>query len=148
MTTSEQGRQMIESFEDFEAHAYKPTPHDVWTIGWGHTRNVKEGDTCTRAQGDAFMAADLQEAENGVNSLVKVPLAQHEFDALSSFVFNEGYGHFQSSTLLKKLNQEDRPGAANEFLKWIYQGGKVLGGLVDRRALERRVFLNGYEEAA
>lgn len=147
MTTSEQGRQMIEGFENFEAHAYKPTPVDVWTIGYGHTKNVHEGDTCTRGQADAWLSEDLSEAEAPVNDLVKVTLAQHEFDALASFVMNEGYGHFKQSTLLTLLNQDERLGAANQFLRWIYQNGKVLNGLVDRRALERRVFLQGYEGA-
>lgn len=68
-------------------------------------------------------------------------LTQHQFDALVDFTFNVGCGNFRGSTLLKKLNQGDVSGAANEFPKWQYAGGKVLAGLVRRRAAEKALFL-------
>ena len=68
-------------------------------------------------------------------------LTQHQFDALVDFTFNVGCGNFRGSTLLKKLNRGDVTGAADEFPKWKYAGGKVLLGLIRRRAIEREIFL-------
>lgn len=68
-------------------------------------------------------------------------VTQHEFDALVDFTFNVGCGAFRGSTLLRKVNAGDMTGAANEFPKWIYAGGKPLRGLVKRRADERALFM-------
>jgi len=136
-----QNVQMIKDSEALRLTAYLPTPNDRWTIGWGHTSNVSEGMTITEAQAEAFLRDDLAWAENAVNSKVTVGLTQHHFDALVSFVFNIGAGAFASSTLLRKLNAGDYEGAANEFPRWNKQAGKVLGGLVTRRAAEMEYFL-------
>jgi|ERR1035437_4882628 GH24 family phage-related lysozyme (muramidase) len=68
-------------------------------------------------------------------------LTQHEFDAMVDFTFNAGCHAFTTSTLLKKVNRGDIAGAANEFPKWTKAKGRVLPGLVRRRADERRLFL-------
>ncbi|OTP79508.1 Phage lysin / Phage lysozyme or muramidase [Caballeronia sordidicola] len=78
-----------------------------------------------------------------VDSLVKVPLASHEKAALVDFTFNVGSKNLQTSTLLKLLNAGDYAGAANEFPKWNLASGKVMPGLVKRRARERSLFLTG-----
>lgn len=87
--------------------------------------------------------SDLATAENAVNTKVTYDIAQHQFDALVSFTFNVGTSNFGSSTLLKKLNAGDVSVAADQFDVWIYAGGKVLNGLVNRRAAEKELFLNG-----
>ena len=72
----------------------------------------------------------------------RVKLNQNQFDALVSFTYNLGAGALGSSTLLGKLNRGDFEGAADEFPKWNKAGGKVLNGLVKRRAAERSLFLS------
>lgn len=142
------GLALIKRFEQLRLVAYLPTADDVPTIGWGHTAGVKLGDRCTEAQAEIWLLADCRGSEDAVNSLVKVPLTQGQFDALVSFVFNvgpdidadtiaEGLG---DSTLLKKLNSGDYAGAANEFPRWNKQNGKVLRGLTLRREAERQLF--------
>ena len=83
----------------------------------------------------------LKRFEKTVNDLVKVPLTQNQFDALVSLTYNIGTGAFEKSTLLKKLNTGDYQGAADQFTVWNKGGGKVLQGLVNRRAKEKEVFL-------
>lgn len=127
--------QIIMAFEDFRDKAFKPTPDDVWTIAWGHTKGVKEGDTCGPTQGYVWLHDEIHEAEDIVNG-VKVALTQNEFDALISLVYNVGI----PETLFRKLKEADFEGAAAEFDRWIHQKGKVLNGLVRRRAIERKLF--------
>lgn len=124
---------------------YRAHPHwrDLsgapWTIGYGHTRNVKQGDKCTEAQATTWLHEDLFDAEAAVNQ-VAVPLSQFQFDALVSFVFNVGSGNFAKSTLLRKLNAGDYDGAADEFPRWNKSGGRELNGLTARRADEKDLF--------
>lgn len=79
---------------------------------------------------------------------VRVPLNANERTALLSFVYNVGSANFRASTLLRRLNAGDRPGAAREFDRWVLAGGRVLPGLVRRRAAERRLFLTPVPAAA
>lgn len=131
---------LIKSFEGLELEAYL-CPADIWTIGYGHTGNVKEGDSITKAEADELLDKDLQTFRNGVKRLVKVPLNENQFGALVSFAYNLGLGSLQNSTLLKLLNAGDYDGAADQFLRWNKSKGKVLTGLVRRREAERAVFL-------
>lgn len=145
MKTGTLGLSIIKQCETCRLTAFKPTPDDVWTIGWGHTKGVSEGDTCTQESADEFLAEDLAEAEAAVNKMVTVPLNQNQFDALVSFVYNEGAHALEISTLLHKLNALDYIGAAAEFPRWNKQRKKdgsyvVLNGLVKRRDLERTLF--------
>lgn len=132
--------ELIKSFEGLELEAYL-CPADVWTIGYGHTGNVKEGDSITKAEAEALLEKDLAVFRNGVTRAVKVPLNENQFGALVSFAYNLGIGSLQSSTLLKLLNAGDYAGAADQFLRWNKSKGKVLTGLVRRREAERAVFL-------
>jgi lysozyme len=132
--------EIIKQFEGLRLEAYK-CPADVWTIGYGHTNKVKQGDVITEGEADILLALDVQEAERAVSSYVDVDINQNQFDALVSFVYNLGAGNFKSSTLLKKLNQGDYLGAANEFHRWNKAGGKVLRGLVLRREAEANLFI-------
>ena len=86
---------------------------------------------------------DLARFERGVNTLIPITrLTQNQFDALVSFSFNVGLGNLQASTLRQKLNRGDYEGAGNEFPKWRKAGGKVLPGLVRRRADEKNLFMS------
>ena len=137
---SNAGLSLIKGFEGFRAKAYV-CPAGVLTIGYGHTGpDVKPGMTISDARGTELLAQDVSRFERAVNKFVKVPLAQHQYDALVSFTYNVGEGNFQTSTLLKKLNAKDYAGAAAQFDRWNRGGGRVLAGLVRRRAAERKMF--------
>mgnify|MGYP000930758996 CR=1 FL=1 len=143
-TTSSNGIKLIKQFEGCKLTSYK-CPSGVWTIGYGHTSGVKKGQKISQAQADKFLKSDLKTFENAVNSAVKVPLNQNQFDALVSFAYNCGSGALKMSTLLKELNKKNYAGAAKEFLKWNKSNGKVLNGLVKRRAAEKELFLKGVQ---
>lgn len=138
-------REIIKKHEGLRLKAYPDpaTKSDPWTIGYGHTRNVKRGDVITEEQAEKFLDEDMAEAYACVDSLVKVPLHYHQRDALCSFVFNLGCTKLKNSTLLKKLNKKDYVGAANEFTRWVYGAGVVMPGLVKRRKEEKALFLSG-----
>ena len=139
MKTSNKGIELIKRHEGFRNKAYK-CPADVWTIGYGHTRGVNNGDVITEMEGERFLRQDLAHAEAVVNSQ-RVDLTQNQFDALVSLVFNIGSGNFTRSTLLRKVkvNAND-PTIAYEFSRWKYGGGKVLPGLVKRRKDETDLY--------
>lgn len=141
MKTSENGINLIKRFEGIKLKAYKPTPNDVWTIGYGHTDGIKQGDTITVEKATEYLRKDIQYFENAINTLVKVPLTQNQFDALVSFVFNIGVRAFKNSTMLKFLNANHMPLAAGQFDRWNKQKGVVLEGLTVRRRVEKELFL-------
>ena len=138
------GEKLTESFEGCRLTAYQDVG-GVWTIGYGHTKDVKEGDIISLYQAEQFLISDIGWAENVVNDLVTVPLNQDEFNALVDFVFNLGEGNFEKSTLVKLLNNSDYQGATDEFIKWDRAGGKVVVGLLRRRIAEKNEFIDGTE---
>jgi lysozyme len=133
-------RALVRQFEGCRLQAYL-CPAGVPTIGVGHTRGVRMGDRCTVQQADVWLSQDLEDAGAVVASLVKRPLNQGQFDALTSFIFNFGATKFASSTLLALLNKGLYGSAAAEFPKWVHSAGTVLPGLVKRRAAEQALFL-------
>ena len=146
MKISKEGIDFIAHFEGFRSEIYRDAA-GYPTIGYGHL--LKEGEErkfrkgITRSEGKELLRNDAADAERAVNSYVKVPLNQSQFDALVSFTFNLGAGNLKNSTLLKKLNNNDYRGAADELLRWVRAGGRVLAGLQRRRAAERKMFLGG-----
>lgn len=142
MKISTNGIDLICSFEGLRLKAYDDGV-GVWTIGYGTTvingTKVKKGDICTVEQAKSYMAQDLKQFESAVNQ-VKVPLNQNQYDALVSLAYNIGVSAFLNSTLLKKLNAKDYKGAAAQFDRWNRAGGKVMRGLTNRRASEKRLF--------
>ena len=146
MSVSNKGVDLICEFEGKRLVAYDDGV-GVWTIGFGTIKypngvRVKKGDTCTLEQAKEYMRHDLIEFEHTVNSSVKVPLNQNQFDALVSLAYNIGSSAFKSSTLVKKLNAGDYQGAADQFNVWINAGGKRMQGLVNRRDREKLLFLS------
>lgn len=89
----------------------------------------------------SLLSQDLEPAEKGVNSKVKVSLSQNQFDALVSFTFNTGIQAFAGSTLLKILNQANYAGVPDQLRRWVHAGGKVIDGLVNRRENEIKLWL-------
>jgi len=138
----QRGLDLIKQFEGWYPEPYL-CPANKWTIGYGHLITPEETFThITMEEGEDLLELDVNEAELGVETLVKVPLNQNQFDALVSFVFNLGSGNLSASTLLKKLNAGDYKGAADEFPRWIFAAGKKLLGLIARRDAERTLFLD------
>lgn len=136
----DEAKRLIKNFEGCRLKAYK-CPAGIWTIGYGRTTNVREGDTCTQEQADKWFDEEYSRYEKQVKNLVKVPVNENQLGALTSFSYNCGVGALKTSTLLKKLNNKDYKGASEEFLKWTRAGNKVLAGLTKRRNAEKALFL-------
>lgn len=128
----------LANFEGFRSEAYVPVPGDVPTIGFGSTTGVQMGDKISVPEALGRLQKDVHIAEETVRRCVKVPLAQHEFDVYSAFAYNIGESAFCRSTLVKKLNAGDYPGACEELKRWVYVDGRVVQGLVNRREAEYR----------
>jgi lysozyme len=141
MQYSKSGLHLTGQSEGCKLKAYLDS-NGVPTIGYGHTRGVRLGMTCTQAQADAWLAEDIAWAVSEVNRLVHVQLTQPEFDALVDFTFNLGCGSFDHSKLLALVNQGNMQAAAQEFEKWDKCGGQVVAGLLRRRVAERSEFLS------
>ena len=140
LTYSANGLALTEKSEGFVPTAYQD-PVGVWTIGYGHTGpDVTPGLTITLAQAQQLLQQDTVSAASCVNNCVTVVLNQNQFDALVDFTFNLGPKALYSSTLLKDVNLGDFDSAAQQFGRWVYAGGKVLPGLVTRRAAEAALF--------
>ena len=140
MKTSGEGIALIKKFEGCELNAYQCSA-DVWTIGYGHTRGVSEGDTCTKDDAEKILIDDLVEFEGYVNDLVDTELTQNQFDALVAWTFNLGPTNLKSSTLLTRLNSGDLDDVPHQIKRWNKAGGKVLDGLVRRREAEALLWL-------
>ena len=145
MHISLNGIDLIRNFESLRLSAYDDGV-GVWTIGYGTTKypggvRVKKGDVCTPDQAKAYMQHDLKKFEQTVNSTVKVPVNQNQFDALVSLAYNIGPTAFEESTLVKRLNEKNYKAAAEQFDLWVNARGKRLQGLVNRRAIEKELFL-------
>lgn len=143
MKISKQGIKLIKKFEGFKPYTYL-CPANILTIGYGHTRGVCLGQTCTEEEAEQFLKEDLELAEAEVNKVAeKVDLTQGQFDSLVSFTFNIGAGNFQTSTLRRKvLNNPADPSIKAEFGKWVYVRGKVNQGLQRRRLEESRLYFS------
>ncbi|EDV3146869.1 lysozyme [Salmonella enterica] len=140
MKTSDNGRAFIRAREGVKLAAYQDGG-GVWTIGYGHTRGVKQGQVINHEQADEFLDSDLRQVESCISERVTVALNQNQFDALVSFVFNVGRQAFSDSTLLKKLNEGNYRAAADQFTRWVYDNDKFVQGLYNRRVAERDLFL-------
>ena len=131
---------MIAEFEGCSLKAYKDAV-GVVTIGYGHTKGVHMGDLWSQQEADSMLRQEVNEFMDHVMRYIHVPINEHELAALTSFAYNLGLGALKRSTLLRKLNHHDEAGAAAEFKKWTHAGGKVLRGLVRRRAEEAKEFM-------
>jgi lysozyme len=106
MKTSQAGINLIKQHESLRLKPYL-CPARKWTIGYGHLIKENEDFTeITEAQAEELLRQDLVIAENCINTALKEPLAQNEFDALVSLSFNIGINAFKKSTLLAMINNE------------------------------------------
>lgn len=135
MKTSKNGIELIKSFEGCRLTAYK-CPAGVWTIGYGHTSGVKEGQRISQEQADLYLALDLEKYEGYVEA-ANLQLNQNQFDALVSFAYNCGYGNLKTLIRNRTLAQ-----IAEALLLYNKANGKVLSGLVRRRQAEHDLFVS------
>lgn len=146
MRLSDKGLAVLGALEGFRATIYldqggKPT------IGFGHLiRPSEHFDRITKEEGIDLLREDVAEAEDAINDLVTIPLEQHEFDALTIFVYNVGRGALKNSTTLKVINSGDKNEVPKWLMKWVYvtiEGGAKLrsDGLENRRKAEVELWL-------
>ena len=139
MKCSQEGLELIKKFEGCKLKSYK-CPAGVWTIGYGHTEDIKEGDIVSPEEANKLLRADVFKFEEYVTDNVIVNLTQNQFDALVAWTFNLGVGNLRNSTMLKKLNNADYTSVPFEMKRWNKAGGKTLDGLVRRRQAESLLF--------
>jgi lysozyme len=136
----------------------KMCPANIWTIGWGHAifykgrflKGLSDKELAyklfpnlTLEEADKWLAEDVKERVDAVNNL-QLELTQGQFDALVDFVYNEGIGNLNTSTLLQRIRLKASPMMIEEaFSRFKYGGGKVLPGLILRRRSESELFNNG-----
>lgn len=143
---SDAGLDLVCTFEGLRTDAYR-CPAGVWTIGYGHTGDVRPGQRISAEQAEQLLRDDLAACGDQVDELVGVPLTDCQYAALVSFVFNAGAGALRGSTLRRRLNQGDYECVPSELARWDKAtdpatGRKVaLAGLVRRRAAEGELWL-------
>lgn len=116
----------------------------IWTVGVGCTGfDIGPNTVWTETYAMQRFDEALLRREQAVERLVKVPLSDRQFGALVSLVYNIGVGNFEKSTLLKKLNAGGYAPAGEEFMRWVFAGGRVVDGLRVRRSEEKALFLSG-----
>lgn len=114
-----------------------------WTICYGHTKGVREGDNATPEQCVRWAAEDAREHGLDISRCVRVYVPADSAVSFVSFASNVGAADFCRSTLNAKLNAGDLAGACNQLPRWVYAQGIRLPGLVSRRADERALCLKG-----
>lgn len=112
-----------------------------WTIGYGFTDNVREGDRMTRAQADARLARELRPRAEAVRAACTVAPNENQLAAMVCLAFNIGTAGFLKSIVLRCHNRGDFAGAARAFRLWNKAGGQVSAGLEARRAAEAALYL-------
>lgn len=143
-TLSNNGLNLIKRIETFSAKPYRDARG--WSIGYGHYMGgTATMSSVTLAQAEKLLSNDTESAQAVIRALVRVPLSQNQFDALTSFVYNVGAGAFGKSTLLRLLNNGDMSGAAGQFTVWNKMHNTdgdliISSALVARREAEQTIF--------
>lgn len=135
---------LVAGFEGCRLAPYRDAV-GVWTIGYGNTfcggtRVTASTATLSQADAELLLAATVATVAARVDGMLPEGTTNDQRVALISFAFNVGTGALYSSTLLHRLHNGDVDGAAKCFPSWVYAGGHVLPGLVNRRRAERAVF--------
>lgn len=151
-TVGDAGLELIRRFEGcarkradglIEAYPDPGTGAAPWTIGWGATGpDIGPGTVWTQQQCDDRLAQDLaRHAREVAEAVQNAPTSQAQFDALTSFHYNTGA--IRRATLLRLHRAGRFEEAADEFSRWTRAGGRVLNGLVRRRAAEELLYRSG-----
>jgi lysozyme len=152
LKVNDRGLALIRKFEGLRTRAYRDAA-GIWTIGYGHTSmagppRVGRGTRISRADAAAILARDVASFAQGVAVLLKVPLSDAQFSALVSFAYNVGLDNFRKSSVLRAVNSGDFAAVPRRLSLWVKARGKVLPGLVNRRAAEAALFIEGTPETA
>lgn len=129
----------VKSKEGCQLKAYQDA--EGWSIGYGHF-GVKEGDTCTQEQADAWLQEDLDRVAAAVNRAVTRGLKQGQFDALCDFAYNVGITAFDQSKMLHYVNNFQDAWAMEHLMLYVYSRGVVERSLMERRDEERSMYEN------
>ena len=144
MRMTEEGLALIKRFEGFRAEAYR-CPAGVWTVGYGHTSAagsppVKRGMTVTRAEAEDILRRDVDAFARDVLESLTAALNDRQFSALVSFAYNVGITNFRKSSVLACVNGGALASVPQRLALWNKAKGRVLPGLVKRRAAEAEMF--------
>ena len=158
MQLSEDGLALLRQLEGVEREPYQDSA-GLWTVGVGHCCTKDEirsgkilcGDRTIRwkdgplseADLDALLSEDVSWSEACVEACIRVQLTQNQYDALVLFAYNIGSNAFRESTLVRKLNQGLYTDVPHELSRWCHAGGRVVPGLVTRRAREAALWQAG-----
>jgi lysozyme len=145
LNVTDEGLALLRRLEGCRCRAYKDAA-GVWTIGYGHTSmagppRVKSGMKISQAEADTILARDVANVARGVSALLDVPLSDGQFSALVSFAYNVGLENFRTSSVLRAVNSKDFTAVPRRLSLWVKAGGRVLPGLVSRRAAEAAMFV-------
>ena len=140
MRTSTEGVSLLKQLEGCRLKAYQCSA-GRWTIGYGFTDGVQEGDTMTAAECEARLGQELVIYEQAVWQATGGNVSQNEFDALVLFTWNVGIAGMRGSSVIKAHNRGDKVAASRAFGLWNKAGGQVNKGLVSRRAAEAALYL-------
>ena len=151
MRVNAAGMALIEGFEGCRTRAYRDCA-GIWTIGYGHTSSagppaIEPGMEISKQEALAILEADVRNFSKGVESCLRMPLDDNQFSALVSFAYNIGLAEFRKSSVLKAVNSGQFQAVPALIALWIRAGGKILPGLVARRAAEAALFCESNEVA-
>lgn len=146
MKMTEEGLALIKRFEGLRLDAYRDAV-GVWTIGYGHTSmagapQVHAGLRISEAEAHEILARDVEVFAQGVRELLVVELSNQQFSALVSFAYNVGLGGLKRSSVLAAVNNREFDAVPRRLSLWTKAGGRVLPGLVRRRAAEGALFMS------
>lgn len=139
MKVSREGLLLIKSFEGFRPRAVRRRD-GVLSIGYGHTRSARNGATITEAEAELLLQYDLMPIVEAINTRVSIPLNQHQFDALTSFILSIGLKRFDGSDVLERLNAGATAKAAEALSSWPDRTPPPVDALYRRRSAERALF--------
>lgn len=135
--------ELIKRYEGLSLTAYQ-CPAGIWTIGWGHTRTVRQGDVITSEEAENLLRNDVAEISKQLDKWCgqyDVKLSGNQRSALISFIFNVGFGAFKHSTLWKLVRVNPCDAAiSQQFARWKYADGKLMSGLMRRRRDEAMLY--------
>ena len=147
LKVSREGLLLIKSFEGFRPRTVRRRD-GVAVIGYGHTRSARPGATITEAEAELLLQYDLLPVVETINSRVAIPLNQHQFDALASFIFSVGVQRFEGSDVLEQLNAGAPARAAEALSGWPDRVQPAIDAPYRRRSAERALFDTAPERAA
>lgn len=157
MRATDRALDLVKEREGLRLNAYRDTG-GLPTIGFGTTRyppwhmdgrRVKMGDACTEHQADLFFRYDFERTEDWVDALTTDRVRPEQFDALCSFGYNVGEGAYRTSTLRRLVNENpDNPLIRYQFMRWVYDDGVKVPGLINRRKIEADLYFSGVQLAA